>query len=133
MAVRGRVEVCVGGRYGTVCDDLWDYEDASVVCRQLGYSPYGIFPWTKCERNLKFFSGAINLTNEEFTTTVSASVVGDVRCTGTEDELTDCFYISHPGCTALDDAGAVCQGKNKSYLQKPIRAIHSTPQHARVQ
>ena len=39
----GRVEVCLGGIYSPMCDDLqlWNNQSVSVVCSQLGFSPYG--------------------------------------------------------------------------------------------
>lgn len=38
----GVVHVCIGGVWGTVCGGELDPNFASVICRQLGFSPYGI-------------------------------------------------------------------------------------------
>ena len=55
---RGRVEICKGGGYHTICLDLWDEREASVVCQELGFSPNG----KECDIT----------TNVQFTMTIKA-------------------------------------------------------------
>ena len=38
---QGNVELCINGRWRTMCANSWDNRDASVVCRETGYSPFG--------------------------------------------------------------------------------------------
>ena len=39
----GRVEVCNNGQWGTICNGgYWNYREAMVVCRQLGFTTAGM-------------------------------------------------------------------------------------------
>ena len=35
------MQVCMNGVWSSVCDWRWDYKDAFVICRQLGYPATG--------------------------------------------------------------------------------------------
>ncbi|XP_028395740.1 deleted in malignant brain tumors 1 protein-like [Dendronephthya gigantea] len=89
----GRVEIFYSGKWGTVCDDQWDINDAQVVCRQLGYQK----AFMALQGNLvPSGSGQIWL--------------DDVHCSGNEQNLANC---SHRGwgvhdCRHSEDAGVKC-------------------------
>ncbi|XP_060570455.1 uncharacterized protein LOC132728801 [Ruditapes philippinarum] len=92
----GRVEVIYNGKRGTVCDDKWDDNDATVVCKMLGYR-YGV---ARIEAH--YGPGSDRLT----------VMLDDVECIGTESSLLACTHAGWgiSDCGHGEDAGVKCYG-----------------------
>ena len=84
----------VAGEWGSVCDDGWDAQDATVVCRQLGFD----------HDNAQAFPAA------HFGEGSGQIWLDEVACTGSELTLDAC---GHNGwgthnCDHSEDAGVSC-------------------------
>ncbi|XP_068114973.1 deleted in malignant brain tumors 1 protein [Hyperolius riggenbachi] len=89
----GRVEVFYNNSWGTVCDDFWDIDDATVVCRQLRCGTAVLAPGIG-----RFGEGNGTI------------VLDDVNCAGSESNLGECLHrewTTH-NCVHGEDAGVIC-------------------------
>ncbi|XP_044844674.1 deleted in malignant brain tumors 1 protein-like isoform X2 [Mauremys mutica] len=104
----GRVEVFHNKKWGTVCNDSWDLQDAAVVCRQLG-----------CGTALSTPTGA------HFGRGSDHIWLGNVNCTGTEAALSQCRARpwGDSNCTHEEDAGVVCSDSGISE-QTSLRLVN---------
>ena len=94
----GRLEVSFNGQWGTVCRDGWDFNDAAVVCRQLG------------------FPGVMSVAMPgNFPNGTGTIWMDEVDCFGTESSLFECSYKGWgvKGCTHEKDVGIYCSPKSE--------------------
>ena len=91
----GRVEVCIFGVWGTVCDIEWDIVDAVVACRNLGY----------------LTDGARALTGSDVPDGTGPISLITFHCNGGERALFDCNTDTPliQNCTHSEDAGVACR------------------------
>ncbi|XP_072167399.1 scavenger receptor cysteine-rich domain superfamily protein-like [Diadema setosum] len=88
----GRVEIYHRSQWGTVCDESWSYNDAEVVCRQLGYESVSSYKVTTSPG-----FGPIHLS--------------DPGCYGYESQLSSCVRDSEWNINTCDhsqDVGVEC-------------------------
>ena len=118
-SLEGRVEFCNNNEWGTVCDDLWGVSDATVVCRQLGFSTtgYNIIHYSEFELPryyilwLVVFVGAVAVSGAGFGQGTGSIWLDNVNCVGTEARLASCPAnpIGTHNCRHFEDAGVRCQ------------------------
>ena len=104
----GRVEIYWNNQWSTVCDDLWDDNDATVICKQLGYSR----GTAKVSAYFGEGSGLI--------------LLDDVNCNGGESSMFECSHrnFGEHDCKHNEDAGVVCFGQiSKGNYARVIAAV----------
>lgn len=97
----GTVEVCRNKVWGGVCQlNHWDTDNANVVCSQLGM------------QSSASMVDAITVRNSFYGSSSGPLFMGDVRCSGSESRLVDCFHSSvKTTCGYGWHAGVRCIGK----------------------
>lgn len=89
----GRVEVLKNNEWGTVCDDRWNLQSASVVCRELGFG-----------------TAKEALTGARMGQGLGPIHMNEVLCSGQEKSLWNCPFknITSENCHHLEDASVKC-------------------------
>ena len=89
------MEVFYIGRWGTVCNNQWDINDATVVCRQLGYATA---------------EAALSWARDIFGIGSGFIWLDQVSCTGSETNLTQCRSsdLGANSCSHSRDTGVIC-------------------------
>ena len=108
----GRVEICRGNSYGSVCDDRWDSADATVVCRQLGFNgvEFNIVLLVNAICIFLIASDVIAFGRAYFGEGSGDIFLDELACTGNEQRLSDCATDLSHDCTHAEDAGVRCGG-----------------------
>ena len=86
--------------------------DSSVVCKQLGYSTYGLLMYI-CNNKTNYLEkhvGALAMTKEFIDTSRSTSILG-IICSGQESSIWECPSNETESrlCSQREDASVMCQ------------------------